>query len=95
MPEKNYIITLPGASGFTSAPDAQASPHSAIITHKVNQIAKKGVKGIHPTCCLPLWGREGVTVVFFFSQQKDEQNQVFSRAVIYSIDTLLKKYNEN
>jgi hypothetical protein len=28
----------------------------------------------------PLWGREGVTFVFFLSQQKDEQNQVFSRA---------------
>jgi hypothetical protein len=30
--------------------------------------------------CLPLWGREGVTFVFFLSQRKDEQNQVFYRA---------------
>jgi hypothetical protein len=41
---------------------------------------KNGVKGIYPLGCLPLWGREGVTFVFFLSQQKYEQNQVFSRA---------------
>jgi hypothetical protein len=30
----------------------------------------KGVKGIHPLGCLPLWGREGVTFVFFLSNEK-------------------------
>jgi hypothetical protein len=24
---------------------------------------KKGDKGMLPTCCLPLWGREGVTLL--------------------------------
>jgi len=38
---------------------------------------KVGVKGMLPLGCLPLWGRVGVTFVFF-NQQKDEQNQVFS-----------------
>jgi hypothetical protein len=24
----------------------------------------EGVKGMHPLGCLPLWGREGVTLIF-------------------------------
>jgi hypothetical protein len=24
---------------------------------------ERGVKGILPTCCFPLWGREGVTLI--------------------------------
>ena len=27
---------------------------------------KEGVKGMHPLGCLPLWGREGVTLSLFF-----------------------------
>ena len=30
----------------------------------------KGVKGAHPLGCLPLWGREGVTLVFFGEARK-------------------------
>jgi hypothetical protein len=27
-----------------------------------NPLKKRGVKGVHPLGCLPLWGREGVTL---------------------------------
>jgi hypothetical protein len=46
----------------------------------MKNLTKRGGKGMLPTCCLPLWGKEGVTFVFFLSQRKDEQNQVFCRA---------------
>jgi len=29
-----------------------------------------GVKGMLPTCCLPLWGREGVTLIAFLKEWK-------------------------
>jgi hypothetical protein len=39
-----------------------ASPHCD-NPHAVDEnIPKKGVKGVHPLGCLPLWGREGVTL---------------------------------
>jgi len=28
-----------------------------------NTPEKEGVKGMIPACCLPLWGREGVTLI--------------------------------
>jgi hypothetical protein len=31
---------------------------------------QKGVKGIFPLGCLPLWGREGVTLIIFFKRMK-------------------------
>jgi hypothetical protein len=40
-----------------------------IVTQKVIEKVleygknKTGVKGIHPLGCLPLWGREGVTLI--------------------------------
>jgi hypothetical protein len=40
-------------------------PHIAITPEKVenNTPKKEGVKGMLPACCLPLWGREGVTLI--------------------------------
>jgi len=40
-------------------------PHIAITPEKVenNTPKKEGVKGMLPACCLPLWGREGVTLL--------------------------------
>jgi hypothetical protein len=37
----------------------------AINPEKVenNTPKKEGVKGMLPACCLPLWGREGVTLI--------------------------------
>jgi hypothetical protein len=58
MLEKNYIITLFWAFGFTSAPAAWESPHIAITSHTVNQIAKRGSGGYTP-CAAPLREREG------------------------------------
>jgi hypothetical protein len=48
-----------------SAPAASGIPHIAITTDKVenNTPKKEGVKGIFPLGCLPLWGREGVTII--------------------------------
>jgi hypothetical protein len=58
------------------APVAWAFPHIAITSHKVNR----------PLGCLPLWGREGVTFVFF-SQRKDKQIQVFYRAPFFIVNS--------
>ena len=69
MLEKNYIITLFGAFGFISAPAARASPHSAITSHKVNQIAAGG-QGDTPIAVPPPPGERGVTFVFFYVSEK-------------------------
>jgi hypothetical protein len=64
--QKEYMITLFGAFGFTSAPAAWASPALRLPLIRLTRL-QKGVKGIHPLGCLPLWGKEGVTFVFFTS----------------------------
>jgi hypothetical protein len=52
---KSFLALLPKVPGY---------PHIAIILDKVeNSILKKGVKGIHPLDCLPLWGRVVVTLI--------------------------------
>jgi hypothetical protein len=44
-----------------SAPAARVSPNIAIDLKKIDE--KPGVKGTLPLGCLPLWGREGVTLI--------------------------------
>jgi hypothetical protein len=58
-----------GGFGFTSAPAAWASPTLRLPLIRLTRL-QKGVKGIHPLGCLPLWGREGVTFVFFLVNEK-------------------------
>ena len=41
-----------------------SDPHTGIGPQKVSEnSAGKGVKGMLPLGCLPLWGREGVTLI--------------------------------
>jgi hypothetical protein len=35
-----------------------------------------GVKGALPLGCLPLWGREGVTLILFEKNLKNAQNRI-------------------
>jgi len=69
MLEKNYIITLFWAFGFISAPAARASPHRAITSHKVNQIAAGG-QGDTPIAVPPPSGGERGHLRIFFKSVK-------------------------
>jgi hypothetical protein len=70
--------------GFPSAPAAWASPHIAITSHKVNQIAEGGSRGYTPHAATPSGGERG-SPSYFLSQRKDEQNQVFYKSTIFTI----------
>ena len=35
------------------------------LTFDTGKMYKKGVRGMFPLGCLPLWGREGVTLIVF------------------------------
>jgi hypothetical protein len=41
----------------------------------------KGVKGMHPLGCLPLWGREGVTLIIY-----EVGNRIIGKYVFYWAD---------
>jgi len=34
---------------------------------------ERGVKGMLPACCLPLWGREGVTFIAFLKKMASDR----------------------
>jgi hypothetical protein len=45
-------------------PPLSSSPTIAIIIRRLmKNLNKKGGKEMLPACCLPLWGREGVTLL--------------------------------
>jgi len=76
---RKKIMTHFGAFSFTSATAAWASPRIAITFHNANQIAGGGQGDIPLELPPPLQVR-GSHLRIFFSQRKDEQNQVFYRA---------------
>ena len=58
------IIALGGSSTSCFRPRRQGIPKNAITPQKVDEnTSKVGVKGVLPLGCLPLWGREGVTLI--------------------------------
>ena len=57
-------IALGGSSTSCFRPRRQGIPKNVIAPQKVDEnTSKVGVKGVLPACCLPLWGREGVTLI--------------------------------
>jgi len=55
--EALFYIVLP-------PPAARVSPLCCDNHQKVDENPEKqGIKGMLPACCLPLWGREGVTLL--------------------------------
>jgi hypothetical protein len=58
-----------GGFGFTSAPAAWASPHIAITSHKVNQIAEGG-QGDTPLGLPPPLGERGGHLRIFLKSTK-------------------------
>jgi len=63
--QKEYMITLFGAFGFTSAPAVWASPRIAITSYNVNQIAKGG-QGDTPHMLPPPLGERGGHLRIFY-----------------------------
>jgi hypothetical protein len=62
--EKPAVALLGLFAPRASAPAASGIPHIAIIIRRLmKNLNKRGGKGMLPTCCLPLWGREGVTLM--------------------------------
>ncbi len=69
MPEKNYIIALLGAFGFTSDPAIGVSSPIAITSHKIDRIVKGG-QGDAPLGLLPPLGERGGHDRIFFKSMK-------------------------
>jgi hypothetical protein len=62
--ERNKQSLLGAPAHRASAPAARASPNIAIIIRRLMKNPdKRGGKGMLPLGCLPLWGREGVTLL--------------------------------
>jgi hypothetical protein len=38
-----------------------------------SRMVKKSIMGVHPLGCLPLWGREGVTIAFYKECKRDDR----------------------
>jgi hypothetical protein len=57
--------SLLGALFFTLCfrPRRSGVPHIAIIRRLIKKSDKRGGQGMFPLCCLPNWGREGVTLI--------------------------------
>jgi hypothetical protein len=49
---------------------------------KVDEKPKIGGKGMLPACCLPLWGREGVTLLAAAKNKRIIEKEDFNKAVI-------------
>ena len=65
-PQKKQPIASGGSFLHRAfSPRRPGIPHCSIIPGKVENSTpeKRGVKGMLPACCLPLWGREGVTLI--------------------------------
>ena len=55
---------LGGSSTWCLHSRRQGTPQNAIAPRNVDEnTSKVGVKGVLPLGCLPLWGREGVTLI--------------------------------
>jgi hypothetical protein len=59
-------------------------PPIAITPDKVenNTPKKEGVKGMLPACCLPLWGREGVTLIAATENYRMTEKRGFQQSLL-------------
>jgi hypothetical protein len=71
-PDQDTPIVLRWSHG--RSPPPRGSPRGAWpwTGISVKRIEKGGSRGLAPACCLPLWGREGVTLIIFTGTNQND-----------------------
>ena len=78
------ITALGGSSTWCLRPRRSGIPNCDILLKVDKNIPKKGGQGVLPLGCLPLWGREGVTLKITAPSQQEHIKLRFSTEPIFS-----------